>query len=332
MCGSTVRARHGLPFLNMSDRNRTSLENAASLLGVMTIPFLPRFCVKALADFLGYLTFRFSKRDRRIAFANLDIAFGDSKSRSEKEKIFLHACRNFSLLILDYYWFYRFTSKRLEKYVTVGPVLAKVLEEPPCMLLGAHYGNWEVIGLAVAHRGHEMLSVAKPLKNEQVDTIMNTTRTRTGQSIAYQKGGARAILRTIKNKGFVGLLMDQNTLPEDGGQFVSFFDRHVPMPSTVGLLKSKTGVRVALLESLPDKRGHYNMDVIKVDFLEELDDKDITSSIASAIEDQVRTKPEYWLWSYKRWKYRLEGDPADRYPFYSKLYEPPANETKDPSK
>ena len=49
---------------------------------------------------------------------------------------------------------------------------------------------------------------------------------------------------------------------------------------------------MALLESLPDKRGHYNMDVIKVDFLEELDDKDITSSIASAIEDQVRTKPE----------------------------------------
>jgi KDO2-lipid IV(A) lauroyltransferase len=123
--------------------------------------------------------------------------------------------------------------------------------------------------------------------------------------------------------------MDQNTLPEDGGEFVSFCDLKVPMPSTVGILAEKTGVPVVLLESISDKRGHYFMDVCASHFLDGLQREDITSRIALEIEKQIKSKPEYWLWSYKRWKYRLEGEPADSYPFYSKLYTPGQPENED---
>src|SRR3954466_8359481 len=68
-------------------RFRYRLEAAG--LGAVTrlVPMLPRGAVLALGRVLGVIAYYVLREDRRVAYANLDIAFGASMPAREKRRI-----------------------------------------------------------------------------------------------------------------------------------------------------------------------------------------------------------------------------------------------------
>jgi hypothetical protein len=49
---------------------------------------------------------------------------------------------------------------------------------------------------------------------------------------------------------------------------------------------------------------------------------ELTQRIAHALETLIRQHPTYWLWTYKRWKIRPDGEDPGRYPFYTRALRP----------
>ena len=43
-----------------------------------------------------------------------------------------------------------------------------------------------------------------------------------------------------------------------------------------------------------------------------------SQAIASLFEEEIRGRPNQWLWMYKRWKYKDPAEPDAAYPFYAK--------------
>lgn len=304
----------------MGKRLRFHLEAWGFAMAMRLIPALSRRTILRLARWGGRVGWTLARRDRRIAMANLDLAFGESKSIAEKHAIVRQSFRSFVQTGLDYFWFARDREERMREWIVVDESARQWMRPGKLVGITAHFGNWEILGWLFALHGASISSVAKPVKNPLIDAEINRIRTLSGQNIIPREGALRALVRVLKNEGVVALLLDQDTLPVEGGVFVPFFGLPVPI-STAGAslaIKLKAPVLMAYCTCQADGRYFcYGRDVFLPERVAGLSADELTAKITLALEQELRRNPGYWLWSYKRWKRRRPGfDPA-RYPYYA---------------
>jgi KDO2-lipid IV(A) lauroyltransferase len=295
-------------------------ESVLLLLGLATIPFLPRRAVVFLAACSGAAAYRLCRGLRRIALANLDLAYGAKIDAVRKEQIARDSFRTFALVALDLFWFSVFSKRRLPKYVEFHEsfmALAQCSES--LVAVTAHLGNWEILGQALATSGRRVVSVATPLKNGFADGIVNRIRRAAGQFIQPREGALKQLLRELRDGACVALVVDQNTPPHEGGIFIEFFGLPVPVTKAPAFLTLRSPSKLTTIGySVPLKGGHYKAFATPIGPLKATTVEEGTREISDVLENIIRAHPGNWLWMYKRWKYIPEGACADAYPFYAK--------------
>lgn len=304
---------------------RQAFEAPMLRLGMAVIPRLPRQAVLFLSRCMGSIAFHASARTRRLGLANLDVAFGETKSEREKKRILKKSLCNFSLVMLDLLWFSRKTEARLERWLSVSGAFQANADRPGARVgVTGHFGNWELTGRLWGRKTGGIMSVAMPLKNPAVDAMLQRMREQNGQIVVERKGALRKLVKHLKAQGTIGLLLDQNTAPEEGGIFADFFGLPVSVSSAAGILAGMTGAEIIFAYSLPQPDGSYRGELPHAVSEEEIAAMDrntlaetLTRRITGYYEEAIRTHPECWLWSYKRWRYIPDGAPADRYPYYA---------------
>ncbi len=303
---------------------RYALEYALAKTALAIVPRLRRQTVVRLANISGTVAVFFAREQSRVALANLDIAFGEKKTRVEKVQIVRRSFQTFALTLLDMFWFASDTAKRTRKWVVFGPGYSSLFQERAQICVTAHMGNWEVLGMAFSVFGFPLSSVAAPLANRKIDRLFIEIRKKTGQQILSKHGAVRGMLKTLKGGGRVALVLDQNTKPSAGGIFVDFFGVPAPVSPVVASLALRTGAEIYIGIGLPDVNGRYyspSLEQIAVPAggADRQDtERELTVSIMKNIEQLLLKYPEYWLWMYKRWKYIQPGTEASRYPYYAK--------------
>ncbi|MCE9614047.1 MAG: hypothetical protein K8T26_07200 [Lentisphaerae bacterium] len=288
------------------------------LAALAIIPLFPRALVVRLAWGMGDVGRWCSPSLRRLARANLDLAFGDSKSEADKAAIVRESYRVFALMLLDLFWFAVFSQRRLRRWVTFDDSIHHYQATRPALVVTAHFGNWEVTGQATVLLGETISSVATPVKNPVVEYILGVVRGRTGQEIARRAGAVKAMLAVIRRGGRIALLLDQNTLPHEGGLFVNFFGLPVPVSRAAASLARHTKAAVVMGYCKVDAAGRYRVFAQAPLFLHTLDETAATQVIIDRVEAIIRDCPGHWLWMYKRWKYVPAGAPRERYPYYAR--------------
>jgi len=310
---------------------RSLLEIVACRTAIWLVPLLPRRMVVVAARFLGRLASLFARHLRHVAMANLDLAFGDELSLRRKRRILRESFQTFALTLADMFWFRRNTRRRLGKYVTLDDSLLKQLSKGPLICVTAHIGNWEVMGMAVAAAGYPLVSVAATIANPAVDRLLTAFRTQTGQVIVPRKGAVRHLLRALRDGHRIALVLDQNTKPSEGGVFVDFFGKPVPVSNAAALLALQTGTPIICGYCFADLHsGSYHAAVAHVFNPADLNTSDryataliLTQKLTASIERQVRLHPGNWMWTYKRWKHLPPDATRSEYPFYAKPPPPP---------
>jgi KDO2-lipid IV(A) lauroyltransferase len=285
------------------------------------IPRLPRGAVLALSRWLAAVAYLVARGTRQVGLANLDLAFGEEKSDREKRAILRSSFRTFALVMLDILWFTRNSRARVQRYVRLDQAEREILAPGPQLCVTAHLGNWEVLGQAVNAAGFPIHSVAAPLENPGVDELFVPMRELTGQRILPRQGVLRSMLRVFRNGERVGILLDQNTKPSEGGVFFPFFGVPVPVAVGASTLALRTGAQVATGFCLPQRDGTYRVYISATMQPSDVEGEEkadvLTAVILAHIEEAVRRDPGCWLWMYKRWRLIApEADP-DLYPFYA---------------
>ncbi len=288
---------------------------------MLAIPLLPRSLVTLLASLLGRTAYFLARRDRAVAAENIRMAFGGDVPDEDILRITRESFEGFALVLLDLFWFSFMTERRVARYVHFDSEYDWTFGDRPFVYLTAHFGNWEVLGLGTALRAGGILSVAAPLENKVADRILKGMRRGTGQAIISKHGAVRALMKELKENGKVALVMDQNTLPKDGGLFVDLFGVPAPVSMAASSLILHSGCDAAFVCGIPDGRGHYDarlVDKIPASESQVLSREELTRRIAAALEKAVRAYPGKWLWSYKRWKFIPEGGDVSKFPSYSR--------------
>ena len=304
---------------------RKPMETCSFRVGTLLIPLFPRSFLVFAYHVAGTITYYVAKRERTTGLANLDTVFGETKTKAEKKKILIQSLTSFTQTMGDIFWFSRFTETRTKKYQKFVPEDGPYFEERAHVIITAHAGNWELIGLESALRGVNVASVAAVTKNNAVDKMLNTLREKTGMIIIPREGAMRTLISRFRNKGKAAFVLDQNTDEKDGGIWVDFLGMPTPVSSAPAHLAYRTGTDIIFAFSQPLKGGRYKTHTGQVitppPFDKDADHKEIvknlTQEILDVISTQIRNHPESWLWSYKHWKQVKPGTDPSIYPDYN---------------
>ncbi|WP_169308535.1 lipid A biosynthesis lauroyl acyltransferase [Nitratifractor salsuginis] len=262
------------------------------------------------ASGLARLAYHLDRRHTRVARVNLDMAFGASKSDEEKKAITLSAYRNLITVAMETILLQGISKEKLLDLVEFeNPA---ILEEAkatgrPIIFITAHYGNWELGTLAIAAKFDLPISVVgRPLDWERANKILVATREQFGVRMIPKRQAMKAMIGVMKQKGALGLVVDQNTSSKQG-LLIDFFGhpaRHTP---SAAILARKFDAIVIPVFDRPIGRGRYRISFYDPIPMEKSDDPDAdilrhVQREAKVTEAVIRCHPEPWLWLHQRWK------------------------------
>jgi KDO2-lipid IV(A) lauroyltransferase len=172
----------------------------------------------------------------------------------------------------------------------------------------AHLGNWELSAFAHAWMTGPMNIVVRPLDNGSVDALVERRRAMSGNNIIAKREAARGILRALERGEAVGILIDQNTTPEEG-IFIDFLGTKACAGTAFVKFAQHTGAAVvpgfALWE---EKESRYVLRFYpEVEMTGHV--REDTQRVHAMLESVIRQYPDQWLWIHRRWKTRPPGEP-----------------------
>jgi KDO2-lipid IV(A) lauroyltransferase len=292
------------------------------------VPLLPRETLIALGRALGRWGYHVSKKDRRAALANLDLAYGDTLDARAKRKIAKKSFESFGQVALELFWSRRLTDEVIHQICYLPKkeeqFVWDVMGRGKGMLVVAcHLGSWEIMNLHASAIGFPTSTLVKRLRNDALNKLVTRNRRRTGSEVIYHDDAARGLLKAIRRKRAVPIPLDQNTRVDRGGVYVPFFGRPVAASRALALFALRTGAPVIGACCFPERGGRYRLEwgpeiEVPTEGTQDDRERELTRRCLLWIENVVRRRPDAWLWMYRRWKYRPTED-ATGWPWYSKF-------------
>lgn len=290
--------------------NRKQLEFMLFVWLRRLIRIFPRSFCLSLGAAIGILVFWGDRKHRRLAFHNLETAFGRQRTGAEKKQIAKHSFAHFGRTLIDIIKLGGMERDRVKKIITVEG--REHLEEAlkagkGSVLFSAHYGNWEIAPVVLTQFGR-LDVIARRLDNLRLEEELTVLRSHFGGRVIYKQKAAKQVLRFLREGHMIAILMDQNVLRSQA-VFVDFFGKDAATTPSTALFHIRTGTPLLPVFCIPSSRRTYRLVISPPLPLSLIGDRDrdiqsITQACTSAIEQQIRDKPDFWLWFHNRWKTR----------------------------
>ena len=244
-------------------------------------------------------------RLRRTALKNLEMA-----GFAGRERITTGVFDSIARLVVSFARFPRITRDNVQDLIRYEGLenfqQAHSLGKGVLVATG-HFGNWELSAFAHAYLTAPMHIVVRPIDNARIDALVEHRRELSGNRAIAKKDAARGILRALTAGDAVGVLIDQNTTP-DQGAFIDFFGVKACAGSAFVKLAQHSGAAVVPGYALwSDKEERY---VLHFEPAVEMtgDVVEDTQRVHARLEAAIRKHPEQWLWIHRRWKTRPPGE------------------------
>lgn len=271
---------------------------------------LPIRVLYLVSDIIYYIIYYLVRYRRSVVYKNLHEAFPE-KTGKDIKKIAKKFYRHLSDMFVEYIILDKLNSKKLEKRVKFkNHEMAKDLlnNNKNVVLVSAHYGNWElpcIIGKIMSGNS-EIIAVYKRLNNKYWDKWFLKLRSKFGAKLVEMHDIFRHLISN-KNKGINSLtilISDQRPKAYDMKYFVNFL-KHEGTAVFLGAERLAKGFDAAVFyaDVQKIKRGYYEVEFIPITTdPKKAVEYEITNTHVKILENIICMKPEYWLWSHKRWK------------------------------
>ena len=263
--------------------------------------------VRKLGEVLGLTFYLVDRVHRRIALANLEVAF-PKRPPAERRTIAREMFAHFGRLLLELLKFASLPQQRqleLVDWEGEDRVRLAMAQGKGVLFCTGHFGFWEQQALAHALKFAPMAVMARPLDNPMLHELLERIRTSNGNPVVYRRGAVRRVLRLLAEGHGVGILIDQHMTSADA-IYVDFFGRPAATTSTLAALALRTGAPVIPLFAFPLANGRYRM-IYEHPIEPPPDDapdavREFTQRCTDVLEMHVRRHPNLWLWMHRRWR------------------------------
>lgn len=271
------------------------------------------------AALLGRAWWALRPKNRRQALENLRAAlgarYGEARLRRIARRSFEHFAQVFLVelamtprLVNLWSW------SRYVELCDLGPALRRLLEGRPTILVTAHFGNFELLGYAIARLGLPLHAVMRPLDNPLLNDFLLGSREVAGLHLLYKKGAASRFTDVLGAGGALAFIADQDAGRK--GVFADFFGRKASWYKSIGLLAMRHDAAIVVGYAARTRPGfRYRIAIERI--IEPAEWRDlprplewITQAFAAGLENAIARWPEQYLWVHRRWKTRPKAELA----------------------
>ena len=263
---------------------------------------------KGLFTFCFFLFYHLGSKNRLIILHNLQRSFPE-KDTEEIIRITKGVYRHLAIVAAEFFDMPYINKENIHKWVEVEGqenYQATISQGKGALSVVAHFGNWELMTIAIPLYFQPMYIVYRPLDNPIIDNMVEYVRTMQGNELIPKGGSGRKIMRLLQENQIIGILSDQNVAAYEG-VFVDFFGR--PACTGVGLavMAMRSGAPVIPAFMARQKSGKYKLILKPAVEITRTDNYDAdlvinTQRFTKVVEEVIREYPDQWFWFHQRWK------------------------------
>jgi KDO2-lipid IV(A) lauroyltransferase len=255
---------------------------------------------------LGIIIYHILGKRRDIAFQNMHLC-QIGNDLSDRKKILRRCMENFGMTAAEFLRQKIYSEEQYGKKVVIRdfvPIEKSFGKGRGVFLLSGHYDNWELLIQGVAALGYKNSMLVRQQHNLNVDDLINSLRKNNNVDVIIAETSPRNILRALKNRRGVATLLD--IWGGKDGHMAEFFGHKISTPAGVLeiAVRQKVPILIGFLERLKDGRHQvesYEV-IIPGEDEEYLDLNAVIEHYHRLLEDAIRKRPFFWLWTHKRFK------------------------------
>jgi len=274
------------------------------------ITLLPLRILYIFSDILFLSLYYFPSYRRKIVAKNLAKSF-PKKSATEIAQIERKFYRHLADLFIETLKLTHMSEKQLRERITVeNPELIEDLYNAgrDVAVVYSHYCNWEWISICLPlYTRYKCVAVYKPLKNKTLNKFINDIRTQTNGELAPMQLIVRRIIenRNKNIRGMYGFITDQTPARTLIEYYTDFLNQETPVFLGLEKIAAKYDMSVVFFDIKKVKRGYYSLtNELLFESTKDLPKYLVTDTHVKRLEEMIVRKPEYWLWTHRRWKYQ----------------------------
>jgi KDO2-lipid IV(A) lauroyltransferase len=273
------------------------------------ITLLPLPVLYIFSDLLYLLLYYIVRYRRKVVATNLRNSFPE-KTDEELKTIEKKFYKHLSDLLIETFKLTHMSQKEQNRRFTYQnlEVIDKLREDKRDIIavLG-HYNNWEWPTLLPFYLKYKTVIIFKPLQNKYFNGFINNQRSKYGIVLTPTSLVIREILKYKKEHINTVSVFISDQIPAKGDIrfWTTFLNQDTAVFTGVGKIAAKYDMAVVYFHIQKVKRGYYNLNI---ELLHEhtagLSENQITETHVKKLEEIIREKPEFWIWSHRRWKHK----------------------------
>lgn len=287
------------------------------LFGVWLLSSLPlllpyKWSIKA-GGLFGAFVFDVVRIRRRVTLENLERAFGDGMTASERVRTGRRSYINFAKSMVELVSLKRLNEEKLRQLVRVHGLenMDAALDEGRGVIaVTGHFGSWELLGAAGAAHGIPVDLLVGEQSNTLVDDYVNSLRSSAGIGLIPMGMSIRGVFGSLKKNRVIAMLSDQDA--RKAGIFVDFFGIQSSTFPGAAQFVVKTGCPMLFCSIV--RRGDETHDAwfkpamhARSEGVAEEEISRLTAAFTKDLEDAIRKNPDHYFWAHKRWKTKPPG-------------------------
>ena len=279
------------------------------------ITLLPLPILYLFSDILYIILYYIVSYRRKVVAINLKNSFPE-KTDEERQAIEKKFYRHLSDLIIETLKASHMSKASQRKRFTYSnlEIIDKLREEKRDIIaVVGHYNNWEWPTLLPYYLKYKTIIIYKPLQNKYFNNFVNNHRSEFGIVLTPTSQVIREILKYRINEINTVSVFISDQIPSKGDikYWTTFLNQDTAVFTGAGKIASKYDMAIVFFHVQKVKRGYYNLNIEPLfDHTEGLSEEMITEKHVRKLEEIIKEKPEYWIWSHRRWKHKkpVEND------------------------
>ncbi len=273
---------------------------------ILPISLLPFPVLYAVSDGLYVLMYYVIGYRKKVVLENLRNSFPD-KSEAERIAIAKKFYHHFCDLTLESLKMFSVSEKdaleRMKYFDT--DVVEKYFQQGKSVIVAmAHYNNWEMVAVTVATAvKHQPYAIYKPLTNAYMDRKMLNSRQKYGLKMMHNRTVKEDFQKMKDQLTATFFLIDQAPSVHSKPHWMTFLNQETGVLTGTELYAKLYDYPVVFLDVQKVSRGHYTCRFVDITSTPRaLPDGAILETSTRILEKHIQEKPEFWLWSHRRWK------------------------------
>lgn len=167
-----------------------------------------------------------------------------------------------------------------------------------------HYGNWEWASLLAGLETRlPSFAIFAPPNNKTFEQFLLKNRARFGCQLVAMNQLKTLYSHLQKSPSLVAFVADQTPVDTENAYWTKFMSLQTPFFKGFDTLAQRTDAIVLYASIQKLNRGYYELHFSTItEHAQTETENAIVEKYARLLEKDIETKPEYWLWSHRRWK------------------------------